>query len=120
MKLRRRQFVHLAAGVVAAFSGMLFSGHAAWSQTTSKIVVPVQPGGTATILARLLAEQIANAHGPTMVIENRPGAGSIIATEAAARAAPDGGTLLMTLPGFLTNPHLRKVNYDPLSRQGER
>jgi len=49
------------------------------------------------------------------VVENRPGAGTIIGTEAAARAAPDGNTLLLTASGVIITPHLRKVNYDPLA-----
>jgi hypothetical protein len=47
------------------------------------------------------------------VIENRPGAGTVIGTEAVARSAPDGSTLLITSPPFVINPHLRRVNYDP-------
>jgi tripartite-type tricarboxylate transporter receptor subunit TctC len=53
--------------------------------------------------------------GPTMLIENRPGASTIIGTEAVSRAAPNGTTLLITDPSFLINPHLRKVNYDPVT-----
>jgi tripartite-type tricarboxylate transporter receptor subunit TctC len=53
--------------------------------------------------------------GLTMVIENRPGAGSIIGTEAVSHAAPDGNTLLMGTSTLVINPHLRKVNYDPVT-----
>jgi tripartite-type tricarboxylate transporter receptor subunit TctC len=49
------------------------------------------------------------------VIENRPGAGQVIGTEAVARAAPDGNTLLIHTGAFLSSPHLRKVNYDPFA-----
>ena len=80
-----------------------------------KIVVPLAPGGATDILARLLAQQIGRANGPTMVIENRPGAGGVIGSEAVARATPDGGTLLLTANSILITPHLRKLNYDPLS-----
>jgi tripartite-type tricarboxylate transporter receptor subunit TctC len=62
-----------------------------------------------------MAEQISRAQGVTIVVENRPGAGNIIGTEAGARAAPDGATLLMNTPEFVINPHLRKVSYDPLN-----
>jgi tripartite-type tricarboxylate transporter receptor subunit TctC len=93
------------------------SGHGAWSQTTRtiKIVVAVPPGGGEDILARLLGEQISRAHGLTILIENRPGAGGAIGDEAVSRAVPDGSTLLMMSGGFVINPHLRKVNYDPLT-----
>ena len=47
------------------------------------------------VLGRVLAEEIGRAHGPSMVIENRPGAGTVIATEIVSRAPPDGNTLLM-------------------------
>jgi tripartite-type tricarboxylate transporter receptor subunit TctC len=55
-----------------------------------------------------------------MVIENRPGAGSIIGTEAVSHAAPDGNTLLIINPTFVMNPHLRKVNYDPVTGDAAR
>jgi tripartite-type tricarboxylate transporter receptor subunit TctC len=50
-----------------------------------------------------------------MVVENRPGASNTIGTEAASRAAPDGNTLLIATPEFVINPHVRKLNYDPLT-----
>jgi tripartite-type tricarboxylate transporter receptor subunit TctC len=105
--------------VIPALAVLLvaLSGHNAWSQTakTIKIIVPFPPGGPTDTVARLLAEQIGRVQGPTMLIENRPGAASVIGTEAAARAAPDGNTLLVTAPAFVINPHLRKLNYDPLT-----
>jgi tripartite-type tricarboxylate transporter receptor subunit TctC len=101
----------------AAIVLTLLSGPSAWSQSprTVKIVVPYPPGGTADIVARLLAEQIGRMQGPAMVIENRAGAGTAIATEAVARSAPDGNTLLLTSPEFILTPLLRKANYDPLT-----
>jgi tripartite-type tricarboxylate transporter receptor subunit TctC len=77
------------------------------------LVVPFPPGGTADILARLLADQIGRAQGVSTVIENRPGAGTIVATEAVSRAAPDGSTLLLNANSFVINPNLRKLSYDP-------
>jgi tripartite-type tricarboxylate transporter receptor subunit TctC len=121
MKRPRRQFLHLAAAaaalsvVTAALVAM--TGHGAWSQTakTIKLIVPSPPGGSSDVLARLLAEQISRAKGPTIVIENRPGAGTLIGTEAVARAAPDGATILNTQTPFIINALLRKVSYDPLT-----
>jgi tripartite-type tricarboxylate transporter receptor subunit TctC len=94
-----------------------FSSHAAWPEAsrTIKIVVPLPPGGAGDILARLLAEQVGRTQGPGVVIENRPGAGSIIGTEAVARAVPDGNTLLINAPYLLIGPQVRKVSYDPLT-----
>jgi tripartite-type tricarboxylate transporter receptor subunit TctC len=80
-----------------------------------KIVVPIAPGGGADILARMLAEQIGRTSGRTFVVENRPGAGAIVGTEAVSRAAPDGNTVLLIGNSFVINPNLRKLPYDPLT-----
>jgi tripartite-type tricarboxylate transporter receptor subunit TctC len=92
-------------------------GHVAWPQAarTIKIVVPNPPGATTDILTRLLAEQIGRAHAVTIVIENRPGAGNVIGSEAVSRAAPDANTLLINANPFVIDPHLRKLNFDPLT-----
>jgi tripartite-type tricarboxylate transporter receptor subunit TctC len=82
---------------------------------TIKFVVPFGPGGTADMLGRMLAEEIGKAHGVGTVIENRPGAGTVIATEAVSRAAPDGNTVLLNANAFVITPHLRKLSYDPLT-----
>jgi tripartite-type tricarboxylate transporter receptor subunit TctC len=117
-KLPCRQFLHLA-GLAAAIAVLtvILSGHGAWSQTTRpiKIVVLVSPGGSMDILARLLGEQIGQAQRQTVLIENRPGAGGVVAHEAVSRAAPDGNTLLMIAADSLVTPHLRKLNYDILT-----
>ena len=74
-----------------------------------------RPGGSADILARLIGEQVGRAQGITVLIENRPGAGASIAYESVARAAPDANTLVINGNSLVINPHLRKVNYDPLT-----
>ena len=120
MNLPRREIPCLAANAAALSMISVFllavDNSDAGSQTirTIKIVVPFPPGGAVDTLSRLLAEEIGRA-GPTMVIENRPGAGAVIGTEAVSRAAPDGSTLLMVANSFVINPHLRKLNYDPLT-----
>jgi tripartite-type tricarboxylate transporter receptor subunit TctC len=78
-------------------------------------VVPNPAGATTDIIARLLTEQIARAHSVTIVVENRPGAANIIATEAVSRAAPDGNTLLMTINSIAIMSHLKKLSFDPLT-----
>jgi len=95
---------------------LALSGDGVWSQTkrTIKIVVPFAAGGGADILARMLADHIGGTQPVTMIIENRPGAGTVIGTEAVSRAAPDGNTLLIVTDSFVVTPHLRKLNYDPL------
>jgi len=120
MKLPRRQFLRLAAGAAALpiISAIPIAqmGHSAWAQTQGiKIIVPFAAGGAADFLARVVAEQFARVRGPTIIVENRPGAGSAIGAEAASRAAPDGSTLLLNTKESIIIPHLRKVSYDPLT-----
>jgi tripartite-type tricarboxylate transporter receptor subunit TctC len=118
MKFPHRKYLHLAACAVAVpiLSISLFE-RSARSELASpiKLVVPYPPGGGADVLARIVADAIGNLHGPTMVVTNRPGAGTMIGTEDVARAKPDGNTLLMTNNAVAIFPHMRKLDYDPLS-----
>jgi tripartite-type tricarboxylate transporter receptor subunit TctC len=115
MKFMHSRFVQ-HAGITLGIVFIVLFNHGALSQTrTIKVVVPNPPGGNNDILARLLVEEIGRAQGVAMVIENRAGAGTLIGTEAVARAAPDGATLLINTPAFIANPLLRKANYDPLT-----
>jgi tripartite-type tricarboxylate transporter receptor subunit TctC len=106
--LRRQLFLHLpmVAAAAAALS-ITLSGSSARSQAAA--------GGGNDIVARLLGEQIGRAHRATVVIENRPGGGTVIGTEAVARAAPDGNTLLIPTADFVITPHLRKLSYNALT-----
>jgi tripartite-type tricarboxylate transporter receptor subunit TctC len=105
----------LAAAATAVL--LVLSGHGAVSQLarTIRLVVPFPAGGSGDDLARLLADPIGRAQGVNFIIENRPGAGTIVATEAVSRAAPDGSTLLMVANSFVINPSLKKLNYDPFT-----
>jgi tripartite-type tricarboxylate transporter receptor subunit TctC len=66
------------------------------------------------VLARVLADHIERTQNVTIVVENRPGAGTAIGTEAAARAVPDGNTLLINNPSIIISAYLQKQNYDPV------
>src|SRR5438876_6926467 len=90
------------------------SGPSAWSQTprSIKMVVPIGAGSGLDIMARLLAEHVSRTQGVTIVVENRPGAVQVVATEAVAHAVPDGNTVLLMANPFVINPHLRRVCYD--------
>src|SRR5215510_1721 len=78
-----------------------------------KMVVPFSPGDPNDIIARLIGFKLSEALGQQVVIDNRPGGGGNIGTDAVAKAAPDGYTLLSAGPGSLiTNPVLMKVPYD--------
>jgi tripartite-type tricarboxylate transporter receptor subunit TctC len=81
---------------------------------TLRIIVPLSAGGGGDIIARMIAEQVSRTQSISVVVENRPGAGTVLATEYVARAEPDGATLLFTNAAFLINPHVRRQNYDPL------
>lgn len=96
---------------------LLASASAAWPQSVRaiKLINPYPPGGGADVLARVLVQEIGNMGGPTLVVENRPGAGTVIGTQDAVRAAPDGYTLLFTNNALLLAPHLRKLDFDPLT-----
>jgi tripartite-type tricarboxylate transporter receptor subunit TctC len=128
MKFWSRRFLRLAVGAatlrtVVQITGFivvvlsaLFSRDSAWSQTrVVKLVVPFPGGGLNESLFRVVADQIGRQGGPTFIIEARPGAGTMIGTEAVARAAPDGNTVLIVGNAFLINAHLKKLTYDPLT-----
>jgi tripartite-type tricarboxylate transporter receptor subunit TctC len=78
-----------------------------------RLIVGFPPGGAADILGRVAAQQLSEALGQSVVVDNRGGAGGLIATEIAAKALSDGYTLLFTSIPHVINPHLyRKVAYD--------
>lgn len=81
-----------------------------------KMVVPFAPGGATDVVARIMSQKLADALKQPVVVENRPGANGAIGTEAVARAAPDGYTLLLNTAGAQTlTPFLQKTGYDPLT-----
>lgn len=80
-----------------------------------RLIVGFAPGGAADILGRITAQGLSEAIGEQVVVDNRPGAGALIATEIAARATPDGHTLLFTSPPHAINAALyRRAKYDPI------
>lgn len=80
-----------------------------------RLIVPSSPGGGTDISARILAPQLTQFLGQQVIVENRPGAGTMIGGEAVARAAPDGYTLLMGISTLAINPAIyKKVSYDAL------
>ena len=102
---------------IAAGLAMALACYDGWaqSQRTVKFVIPFPPGGAADIVARLVAEQFGRRPGLATTVESRPGAGSVIGTEALSRAAPDGSTLLLPANSFVINAIVRKLTYDPFS-----
>ncbi len=110
----RFTFIAVVAATAAALAPI--SGARSESGRTIRIIVPYPPAGGADVVARVVANAIGNKlHGPTMVVENRAGAGTLIGTEDVVRAQPDGDTLLFTNNSLLLLPNLHKVDYDPFS-----
>jgi tripartite-type tricarboxylate transporter receptor subunit TctC len=81
-------------------------------KNTIRIIVPYTPGSGPDILSRLMGEEIGRENGPTVVVENKPGAGTVIGTELVERAAPDGNTVLLVANSFVINPPLKRATYD--------
>ena len=81
-----------------------------------RIIVPYPAGGGIDIMSRQIAQRLAQKFNQSVVVENKPGAGTLVAAETVARAAPDGHTLLVTTDATMTiNPHLySKLPYDPV------
>jgi tripartite-type tricarboxylate transporter receptor subunit TctC len=77
--------------------------------------VPFPAGGAADLLTRVLTQQIGTSGGVATVVENRPGAASIVGTEYVSHAAPDGNTLLTVANSFIIHPFFKQLNYDPLT-----
>jgi tripartite-type tricarboxylate transporter receptor subunit TctC len=90
MKLPRRNFLHLAAGVAALPAVSRFGWAQAYPTQPVRWIVPFPPGGPSDILARLMGQSLSERLGQPFVIEDRPGAGSNIGTEAVVKAPADG------------------------------
>src|SRR5262249_46505754 len=95
MKLPRRNFLHLVAGVAALPAASRFAWAQAYPSRPVRLIVPVGPAGASDITARLMGQWLSERLGQQFVIDNRPGANNIIGTEAVVRAPADGYTLLM-------------------------
>jgi hypothetical protein len=80
-----------------------------------RIIVPYAPGGSIDLVARVLAKNIQDSVGQTVIVENKPGAGGALGMDALVRSPADGHTVAIVSDSPITiNPHLTKLNYDPL------
>ncbi len=115
----RRAFSRRAALAFGASLPLVARGAAAQELPSRpmRIIVPYTPGGTTDIATRLIAEPLSRIIGQPVVVENRPGANSIVGAAAAASSAPDGTTLVMVLPAHAANATLQagKMPFDALT-----
>jgi len=114
MKLpHRRQFLHLAAGAAALPAASRIARAQTYPTRPVRLIVGWPPGGPADLFARLIGQPLSERLGQPIIIENRPGAASNMATEAVVRAPPDGYTLLMISSVNAYNATLYdKLNFD--------
>jgi tripartite-type tricarboxylate transporter receptor subunit TctC len=116
MTLPRRRFLHLAAGAAALPVVSRSARAQAYPTRPVRLIVPYPAGGGADTIARLVGGRLSEMWGQQLVIENRGGAGGNIASEAAARSAPDGYTLYLAGEFLSTNLFTYpKLSYDPVA-----
>ena len=108
---RRQVFILLA--LAAALPGA-YAQSGKWPDRPVRMVVPFAPGGGTDIVARLISARLSEQFGQQFVVDNRGGAGGIIGTEIAAKAAPDGYTLCTVSASYSANPALYKLSYEPV------
>lgn len=105
----------LAAAVFAVVAGGGLANAQTYPVKPVRLIVPFAPGGATDILARLIGQKLAEAWGQQVVVENRPGGGTVIGTDLVAKSQPDGYTLLMVSTSTVTAPTLLpKLPYDTL------
>src|SRR5262249_23048704 len=113
MKLPRRKFLHLAAGAAALPAISRIARAQTYPSRPVRLIVPIAPAGASDITARLIGQWLSERLGQQFVIDNRPGGGGNIGTEAAVRAPADGYTLLL-VGGFnaVNATFYEKLNYN--------
>ena len=107
--------LHLLAGIAFGCLAMSAASADTYPSRTVKIISPTAPGGPTDLVARLLADKLSTMWGQQVIVENRAGAGHMIGTDAAAKAAPDGYTFVVVTTPHVTNPAMQsKMNFDPV------
>jgi tripartite-type tricarboxylate transporter receptor subunit TctC len=107
-----RVAILLASALAASHAGAPARG--AYPEKPVRLIVPSPPGGGNDTMARLASQKLGEAWGKQVVVDNRPGGGGVIAFEMAARAEPNGYTLLLGSTNLTVLPDITKVNYDPI------
>lgn len=113
--MKKATVAFLILTFVVSFAGTPDAGAQAYPAHPLRMIVPFPPGGGTDILARIVAQKLGERLGQQVIVDNRPGAGTNIGMEIAARAVPDGYTLLMASIGVAANPSLYpKMPFDPV------
>jgi tripartite-type tricarboxylate transporter receptor subunit TctC len=113
MKFRRRKFLRLAAGAAVLPTLSRLAKAQGYPSRPIRLIIGYTPGGSADLTARLMGQWLSERFGQSFVVENRPGGGTNIATEAVVRAPPDGYTLLLAAPANAINATLYdKLNFN--------
>lgn len=110
----RRRRLFAAFAICAAFATAPVYAADTYPQRPIRVIVPSPPGGGNDIMARIAAQRLSESWGKPVVVDNRPGAGGAIAFEMAARAEPDGYTLLLGSTNLTVLPEISKVAYHPI------
>jgi len=103
----------LAAALLAALAGPAFA-QADYPNRPVRLIIPFPPGGSNDVVGRVIAQHLGESLGKQVIVDNRAGAGGVIGTEVASKAAPDGYTLLGISLAHAVNPWLYKLPYDPI------
>ena len=113
--VRRRTLLRSAAAASAALAVRGFAQSTSFPTRPLRMIIPYPPGGAGDIVGRLLGARMTQVLGQPIVIDNKGGGAQVIATEAAAHAAPDGYTIFLASTTHAINPALRPLPYDTLS-----
>jgi tripartite-type tricarboxylate transporter receptor subunit TctC len=114
MKLPRRNFLHLAAGAAALSAVSRIATTQTYPERPVRVIVPFPPGGATDVFARPVAQKLTEQLGKQFYVDNVGGASGNIGMGQAARAKPDGYSILFAFSSYVTNPSLfNKVPYDP-------
>lgn len=113
--LNRRTVLSAVAALALSLGSFTASAQTTWPTKPVKIVVPFGPGGFTDVVARILGVKLGESLGQPVVIENKPGAGSMIGSDQVAKSTPDGHTLLIVSSTHVISPWIYKnVPYDPI------
>lgn len=111
--MQRRHLIQAAAA--AAFAPLAARAQSQWPTKAIRIVVPFTPGGTTDFVTRLVAAELAKSLGQPVMIENKPGAGTVIGVDSVAKSVPDGSSFVTVANSFTVNQTLvKKLPYDGL------